>query len=408
MLKKIIMVGAFAFLLTSQLFLSSMTYADDNSSEQVKKNVAVLTLKNKEGVTVGEAEAITDKLSNELFNTGLVNIIEREQIDQILKEQNFSKSGAVDEAASIAKIGKLLNINQIVMGSIGKVGSNFLINLRVVDVQTAQVSHVTSLDINGMDAVVSKLSDISRDLVGLKGQKPKDQKTDDTHSDLYTTIVNEPKHIEQNQKVDNSISTDQDTPKWHPEISGFIGKGFLDGYNTGFGGRLTLISPSNLLLGVTLASYNGKKSNGTITFSSTGTEVGGYNLTGVFNYYSSASILTVGADIGYNFPLNKNVSINFYLEPGYAHLKRDDTLTYSGGTLIVSTPLNELYFAPGAQFKYTFNSGFFIGADARYTIVLGDDSKGYNYYISPTTEPMDTYKDAFDALGLFFMIGYKF
>lgn len=49
------------------------------------------------------------------YKTDVFTVVERSQIDKILKEQRFSLSGAIDESTA-AKVGKLLGLNAIIIG----------------------------------------------------------------------------------------------------------------------------------------------------------------------------------------------------------------------------------------------------------------------------------------------------
>lgn len=140
-----------------------------------KTNIAVINMKNASGVTSGEIEVISDRLRGELFNTGKVNVMERDQMQEILKEQGFQQSGACTNEACMVEIGQLLGVEQLITGSLGKVGSLFLVNLRVIDVKTAKIVKVVSVDIKGdIEEVVSALPGIAGQLVGpaLPGQQP--------------------------------------------------------------------------------------------------------------------------------------------------------------------------------------------------------------------------------------------
>jgi curli biogenesis system outer membrane secretion channel CsgG len=64
---------------------------------------------------------IADLLVEKLVNDGKFQVIERKQIDKILAEQNFSNSDRVD-ANSAAKIGRILGVDAIIMGSITQFG----------------------------------------------------------------------------------------------------------------------------------------------------------------------------------------------------------------------------------------------------------------------------------------------
>jgi len=149
----------------------AQSFARDTTA--VKKNIAIMTLKNGSGVGVGEAELITDRLGTELFQTGMVNVMERNQMNDILKEQGFQQSGACTEKACLVEMGQLLGVELLISGSLGKLGSLFLINLRAIDVRTGQIVRVVSEDIKGsIEDAVSRLGAIAAKLVGSEPPTP--------------------------------------------------------------------------------------------------------------------------------------------------------------------------------------------------------------------------------------------
>ncbi|MBZ5561568.1 MAG: CsgG/HfaB family protein [Acidobacteriia bacterium] len=66
-------------------------------------------------------KGISDMLVEQLVNGGAYSVIERKAIDKIVAEQNFSNSDRAD-ANTAAKIGRLLGVDAIIMGSITKFG----------------------------------------------------------------------------------------------------------------------------------------------------------------------------------------------------------------------------------------------------------------------------------------------
>ncbi len=142
-------------------------------SAQIKKvNYAVIGLKNAEGVSAGEADIIADRLRIELFNTGAANMMERDQMQEILSEQGFQQSGACTDEACMIELGQLLGVERLISGSIGKLGSMFLLNFRAIDVQTARIIKVVSHDITGgIEDVVKYLPNIALQLTGEKPKK---------------------------------------------------------------------------------------------------------------------------------------------------------------------------------------------------------------------------------------------
>src|SRR5436305_12509459 len=96
------------------------------ASAQQKKRVAVMnfdyaTVQSNVSALFGSnqdvGKGIADILVDKLVNGGVYSVIERKQIDKVLAEQHLSNSDRAD-AGSAAKIGRVLGIDYIVVGSI--------------------------------------------------------------------------------------------------------------------------------------------------------------------------------------------------------------------------------------------------------------------------------------------------
>src|SRR5579875_822798 len=66
-------------------------------------------------------KGISDMLVTQLLNDGTYRVFERNALDKILKEQNFSNSDRAD-ANSAAKIGRILGVDAIITGDITTFG----------------------------------------------------------------------------------------------------------------------------------------------------------------------------------------------------------------------------------------------------------------------------------------------
>jgi curli biogenesis system outer membrane secretion channel CsgG len=66
-------------------------------------------------------KGISDMIVTNLVRDGTYSVIERKQLDKILQEQNFSNSDRANPATA-AKIGKVLGINAIIIGTITQFG----------------------------------------------------------------------------------------------------------------------------------------------------------------------------------------------------------------------------------------------------------------------------------------------
>jgi hypothetical protein len=95
------------------------------------------------GIQTSEAGTIADNLTVQLQQSGRFRVMERSQIAKILREQNFQSSGACDGSECAVELGKILGIDRMVVGSVGKVGATYSLNLRLVDVATGEALRTT-------------------------------------------------------------------------------------------------------------------------------------------------------------------------------------------------------------------------------------------------------------------------
>ena len=106
------------------------------------------------------AKGVSDILINKIVDGGNYSVIERTKIQEILREQNFGATDRID-ANSAAKIGRLLGVQSIVIGSVtnfnlekdnsgvsipffgsvggGKTTASVKLNVRVVDTSTGEI-----------------------------------------------------------------------------------------------------------------------------------------------------------------------------------------------------------------------------------------------------------------------------
>jgi len=109
------------------------------------------------GVDASSATIISDRVRAELINSGKFRVIERSQMDAILKEQGFQQSGVCDSAGCDVKMGQLLGVDRMIVGSVGAIGDMFTMDARVIDVGTGEVSYSVSQDDDGrIEGLVKK------------------------------------------------------------------------------------------------------------------------------------------------------------------------------------------------------------------------------------------------------------
>lgn len=82
---------------------------------------------------------VTDALTEAVFNTEKIRIIERANLEKILSEQKFQTSGLVNEDEAKA-IGNIAGVDYVCYGSIKDNGETLTVSARVVDVETGEIS----------------------------------------------------------------------------------------------------------------------------------------------------------------------------------------------------------------------------------------------------------------------------
>ena len=75
------------------------------------------------GMDIDVGQGITDMLVTALVKDGTYSVIEREMLDRILTEQNFSNSNRANPS-SAAQIGQLLGVDAIITGSVTQFGND--------------------------------------------------------------------------------------------------------------------------------------------------------------------------------------------------------------------------------------------------------------------------------------------
>lgn len=134
-----------------------------------KPLVAVLDLQVTGGVLKSEAQALSDRLRSEMQELKF-DLIERSYMNALLAEQDFAMSDLSSDVA--AKAGKLLSAEQIAIGTIGKVGRSYTVDVRLIDVTTGKIVNSSKQDYDGpTEGLVQVMRNIARIFAGLEPQK---------------------------------------------------------------------------------------------------------------------------------------------------------------------------------------------------------------------------------------------
>ncbi len=100
------------------------------------------------GVSDDDSRALTNRLMIEMHRTNKFTVLEREMLDKIIEEQKFQLSGCNSDQC-LVELGQIANVQQIVGGSISKVGYIFTITARLISVQSGEIVESAIFDYGG-------------------------------------------------------------------------------------------------------------------------------------------------------------------------------------------------------------------------------------------------------------------
>ncbi|WP_052055764.1 CsgG/HfaB family protein [Myxosarcina sp. GI1] len=204
----------------------------------------------------GGSKGVSDILVNKLVLNDNYKVIERSQIDAVLREQNLGASGRVD-ASSAAKIGQILGVQAVIIGSVtqfdleqknsgvnvfgigtgGKKTNAYVrLNVRVIDTNTAEIIMVAD------GAGTANQSDKSINILGVSSSS-----NTSNEGKLLTVATDQAvdevvKSLDANSaKLATSRTTNSTVPALVADISGstvVLNKGTVNGYKPGM--KLTI------------------------------------------------------------------------------------------------------------------------------------------------------------------------
>ncbi len=129
-------------------------------------SVAVLDFNNNAGIDSLTVKSLTSRFQTDLVNSKAFIVIEREKMNEILREQDFHMSDLCNSDVCTVGIGQVIGATHIVTGDIANIGSVYSVNCRLMDVSTVKIvkadsrSHTGSIEglLTLMDASALALS----------------------------------------------------------------------------------------------------------------------------------------------------------------------------------------------------------------------------------------------------------
>lgn len=136
-------------------------------AQESKKTIAVLEFQSAGGLEKNELSILTNRFRGILVQTNAFEVIERDKMGEILKEQDFAMSDQCNTSECAVQIGQLLGVQAMIAGDIGKFGQMYTIDIRMIDVGTGKILKTKTEDYRGeLEGLLGSMRTIANSFVG--------------------------------------------------------------------------------------------------------------------------------------------------------------------------------------------------------------------------------------------------
>ncbi len=108
------------------------------AQEKAKIKVAVLSPSASGDADESISQGLTSVIVTELSRSPSLEVSDRRDVEKALKEQAFGLSGCTDQHCQI-EIGKILQSKWVVTGDLNKIGTLYILTLKILNVETSQI-----------------------------------------------------------------------------------------------------------------------------------------------------------------------------------------------------------------------------------------------------------------------------
>ena len=135
-------------------------------------NIAVAEL-GSENVSASDSAMMSELLRGEMVRTNSFRVVEKNNMDKILSEHAFQKTGCTDQECAV-KLGRILNVERMAVGTFGELMMKKVLLVRLVDVETGEVVCSDSARGDSLEKLEKAVGEMAKRLsICAKTAKPK-------------------------------------------------------------------------------------------------------------------------------------------------------------------------------------------------------------------------------------------
>ncbi len=136
------------------------------AQDQQRETVAILDFSTSGDIDEAEMRVFVDFMTSHIFATGRYRVVDRMQRDTLLDEIEFSVSDISDEEKRLA-IGRQLSADRLIVGSLGRIGDRYLMNMKLVDVMSGETLNSSSERYNSINDLIDDSEQLALRLMGI-------------------------------------------------------------------------------------------------------------------------------------------------------------------------------------------------------------------------------------------------
>jgi TolB-like protein len=157
------------FIIAVMIFLAAYCFG------QNRPRVVVLPLENRAGAQhANDVATLTELVVNFINDTRRLTVIDRFALDAMMTAQKWQMDDWADNNKT-AEMGRVLNAQYIVRGTVSTLGSNLVVQARILDINTAEVQGSANEQLQNMNQAYDKLNNFAQNLTSNLGTAPAQQ-----------------------------------------------------------------------------------------------------------------------------------------------------------------------------------------------------------------------------------------